>query len=431
METIRIIDAKDYVGEEVTIKGWVANTRSSGKISFLELRDGTAYFQGVVLKQQVDEAVFDLANDLTQETAIEVVGTIEEDARSKFGFEIHVNEITVIGESHDYPITPKDHGVEFLLDNRHLWVRSKRQMAILKIRNQIIKATNDFFVNNGYENFNAPILQANSAENTTDLFETDYFDSKAYLTQSSQLYLEAGAMALGDVYTVSPTFRAEKSKTRRHLIEFWMIEAEMAFKDQEASLKVQEDFIAYLIQSVIDNCDYELDIIDRDVDVLKSYTKTPFPRISYDEAISLLQENDFAIEWGEDFGSPHETFLAEHYSQPVFILNYPKEIKAFYMKHDEERDDIVICADLIAPEGYGEIIGGSERETDYDTLRASIEANGLDVADYEWYLDLRKYGSVPHSGFGLGLERFVTWICKLDHVRESIPFPRLLNRLNP
>jgi len=431
VKKIQIIDSKNHVGEKVKIGAWVANKRSSGKIAFLSLRDGSAFFQGVVVKSQVDEAVFDKAKSLTQESSIWVTGTISEDARSKFGYEIHIEDIEVISEAVDYPITPKEHGTEFLMDNRHLWLRSTKQHAIMQVRNEIIRATYEFYNNEGFVKIDPPILTGNAAENTTELFQTKYFDRDAFLSQSGQLYMEAAAMAMGRVFSFGPTFRAEKSKTRRHLIEFWMMEPEMAFMDHDDSLEVQEKYVAYLVQSVLDHCDHELDILERDKELLKKYTELPYPRVSYDEAVDLLQKNDFDVTWGEDFGSPEETFIAEQYDKPVFIVNYPKAIKPFYMKRHPERDDVVLCADMIAPEGYGEIIGGSQREDDYETLRQEIVDFGLNVADYEWYLDLRRYGSVPHSGFGLGLERMVTWLSGTEHIREAIPFPRLLNRIYP
>lgn len=433
MEQIQIIDAKKHIGEIVQIGAWVANKRSSGKIAFLQLRDGTAYFQGIVVKNEVGEEIFQIAKNLHQETSVMITGEIREDSRSKFGYEIGIQGIEVIGESHDYPITPKEHGTEFLMDHRHLWLRSSRQFAIMKIRNEMIRATYEFFNKEGFMKVDAPILTGSAPEGTTELFHTKYFDRDAYLSQSGQLYEEAGAMAYGKVFSFGPTFRAEKSKTRRHLIEFWMIEPEMAFTHQEESLEVQERYIAYLVQNVLDHCDYELDILGRDKDVLKRYTELPYPRISYDEAIKMLQDSgEFPdVEWGADFGSPEETYLAEQFSKPVFVMNYPKAIKPFYMKPHPTRDDVVICADLLAPEGYGEIIGGSERATDTDYLKEQIEKAGLNMKDYEWYLDLRRYGSVPHSGFGLGLERAVTWITGEDHIREAIPFPRLLNRIYP
>ncbi|AUI80215.1 MULTISPECIES: asparagine--tRNA ligase [Lactiplantibacillus] len=431
MQQISIIDAKDHVDEKVKIGAWLTNKRSSGKIAFLQLRDGSAFFQGVVVKSQVSEAVFELAKEVKQEASMWITGVIHEDSRSKFGYEIEVEDIEVVGESEEYPITPKEHGVDFLLDHRHLWLRSKRPWAIMNIRNEVTRATYEFFNQEGFIKMDPPILTGSAPEGTTELFHTEYFDRDAYLSQSGQLYAEAGALAYGKVFTFGPTFRAEKSKTRRHLIEFWMIEPEMAFMHQEQSLEVQERYIAFLVQGVIDHCQYALDILGRDVETLKKYTKLPYPRISYDEAIELLKANDFDVDWGVDFGSPEETFLADHFDQPVFVLNYPKAIKPFYMKPHPTREDVVICADLLAPEGYGEIIGGSERATDYNYLLDQIKKAGLNPDDYAWYLDLRKYGSVPHSGFGLGLERFLTWITAEDHVRETIPFPRLLNRIYP
>ncbi|GFK24519.1 asparagine--tRNA ligase [Tetragenococcus halophilus] len=432
MEKIQIIDANKHVGEVVKIGAWVANKRSSGKIAFLQLRDGTAYFQSVVVKNDVSEEIFHLAKELPQETSIWVTGEIREDSRSKFGYELGVQDIEVVGESHDYPITPKEHGTEFLMDHRHLWLRSSKQHAIMQVRNEIIRATYEFFNDRHFTKVDPPILTGSAPEGTTDLFETNYFDQKAYLSQSGQLYMEAAAMAFGKVFSFGPTFRAEKSKTRRHLIEFWMMEPEMAFMHQEESLDIQEEYVAFLVQSLLDNCDYALHVLERDRSVLEKYTKLPYPRISYDDAVSMLKENGFEdIEWGEDFGAPHETFIANSFDQPVFILNYPKDTKPFYMKPHPTRDDVVICADLIAPEGYGEIIGGSERATDYNYLLEQIRNYGLDENEYSWYLDLRRYGSVPHTGFGLGLERTVTWLAGIEHVREAIPFPRLLNRIYP
>lgn len=424
--------AKEYVGKEISIGAWVTNKRNSGKIAFLQLRDGTNFFQGIVLKNEVGEELFDTAKALTQETSIIVKGIVQEDTRSKLGYELLITGIEVVGESHDYPITPKEHGTDFLMDHRHLWLRSSKQHAIMKIRNEIIRATYEFFNKEGFMKVDPPILTGSAPEGTTELFHTKYFDEEAYLSQSGQLYMEAAAMAFGKVFSFGPTFRAEKSKTRRHLIEFWMIEPEMAFMHQDQSLEVQEQYVAYLVQSVLDNCDLYLDTLERDKELLKKYTQLPYDRISYDDAVTLLNENGFDdIVWGEDFGSPHETFIANQSDKPVFILNYPKAIKPFYMKEHPERTDVVLCADMIAPEGYGEIIGGSEREVDYDRLSQQIEKFGLSTDDYSWYLDLRKYGSVPHSGFGLGLERMVTWISGTEHIRESIPFPRLLNRIYP
>ncbi len=433
MEQISIIDSKDHVDERVKIGVWLTDKRSSGKISFLQLRDGTAFFQGVVVKNAVGEEIFDLAKKLKQETSMWVTGTIHQDDRSHFGYEIEIDGIEVIGESGDYPITPKEHGIDFLLDHRHLWLRSSRPHAIMEIRNEVIRATYEFFNQEGFIKIDAPILTDSAPEGTTELFKTKYFDREAYLSQSGQLYEEAGAMAFGKVFSFGPTFRAEKSKTRRHLTEFWQIEPEMAFMHQEESLQVQERYVAFLVQNVIDHCAYELKILGRDVETLKKYTKLPFARITYDKATEMLQASGKFpdLKWGVDFGSPEETFLADQFEQPVFVMNYPKSVKPFYMKPHPTRDDLVVCADLLAPEGYGEIIGGSERSTDYDYLVSQLEKTGQDIKNYEWYLDLRKFGSVPHSGFGLGLERALTWITGEDHVRETIPFPRMLHRLNP
>lgn len=431
MQTINIIDAPKHVNERVRIGVWLTDKRSSGKIAFLQLRDGTAFFQGVLLKNKVDEATFDQARHLHQEASFWVTGTIHEDARSQFGYEIQVESLEMIGDSEDYPIGNKDHGIDFLLDHRHLWLRSRKPQAMMKIRDRVIRASYEFFGDHGFTKLDSPIMTGNAPEGTTDLFHTEYFDQDAYLSQSGQLYEEAGALALNKVYSFGPVFRAEKSKTRRHLIEFWMIEPEMAFMHQEESLEVQEQYVAFLIKKVIEDCAHELEVLGRDPKTLEPFTELPYPRISYDEAIDLLKAGGLDVEWGDDFGSPEETYLADHFSKPVFILNYPKSIKPFYMKRHPTRDDVYVCADLLAPEGYGEIIGGSERETDYEILRQAILDAGLNEKDYEWYLDLRKYGTVPHSGFGLGLERFLTWITKEDHVRATIPFPRLLNRLNP
>jgi asparaginyl-tRNA synthetase len=431
VQQINIIDAKNHVDEEVKIGAWLTDKRSSGKIAFLQLRDGTAFFQGVLVKSAVSEEIFQLAKQMHQEASMWVYGTIHQDTRSKFGYEIEISNLELVGESEGYPITPKEHGIDFLLDHRHLWLRSRRPFAIMKIRNEVIRASYEFFNAQGFIKMDAPILTGSAPEGTTELFHTEYFGRDAYLSQSGQLYAEAGALAFDKVFTFGPTFRAEESKTRRHLIEFWMLEPEMAFMHQEESLKIQEEYVAYLVQNVLDHCDYELDLLERDKEVLKRYTKLPYQRISYDDAVAMLQKNNFDVEWGVDFGSPEETFLADQFEQPVFVLNYPKKIKPFYMKPHPTRDDVVICADLLAPEGYGEIIGGSERATDYNYLLEQIKKAGLDPKEYSWYLDLRKYGSVPHSGFGLGLERALTWICGVDHVRETIPFPRLLNRIYP
>ncbi|MBS9339089.1 asparagine--tRNA ligase [Fructobacillus sp. M2-14] len=429
--TIQIKDAPQYVGQTVKIGAWLRNKRGSGKMAFLQLRDGTAFFQAVVAKADVSEKLFETAKELKQESSMYVTGVINQDKRSKFGYEMKVSDIQVIGESHDYPITPKEHGTEFLFDERHLYLRHIKPFATLKIRNTLIAATYEFFNKEGFIKLDAPLLTGSAPEGTTELFETDYFGQDAYLSQTGQLYAESGAMAFSKVFTFGPAFRAEKSKTRRHLTEFWMIEPEMAFYDQDASLELQERYVAFLIEKVLEQNEQELDLLGRDKELLKSYTKLPFPRVSYDDAIKLLQDNGFDVEWGVDFGSPEETFLANHFSKPVFIVNFPKAIKAFYMKRHPEREDVVVSADLLAPEGYGEIIGGSERDTDYDYLKQRIEEEGQSLEDYNWYLDLRKFGSVPHSGFGLGLERMVTFVTGEEHIREAIPFPRMMHRLRP
>ncbi|EAE2971873.1 asparagine--tRNA ligase [Listeria monocytogenes] len=428
---ITINQASEFVGKEVTIGAWLANKRSSGKIAFLQLRDGTGFMQGVVVKAEVGDDIFATAKALTQETSLYVTGTINEDTRSPFGYEMAVSSVEVISESHDYPITPKEHGTEFLMDHRHLWLRSNRQHAIMKIRNEIIRASYEFFNKEGFLKIDPPILTGSAPEGTTELFHTKYFEEDAFLSQSGQLYMEAAAMAFGKVFSFGPTFRAEKSKTRRHLIEFWMIEPEMAFYKLEDSLQVQENYVAFLVKAVLDNCRLELDRLGRDVSHLEKMV-APFPRITYTEAIERLHELGFDdIVWGDDFGAPHETAIADSFEKPVFITHYPKEIKPFYMPEDPENDQVVLCADMIAPEGYGEIIGGSERIHDLETLQARMEDFDLDQEAYSWYLDLARYGSVPHSGFGLGLERTVAWISGTEHVRETIPFPRLLNRLYP
>jgi asparaginyl-tRNA synthetase len=425
-----IREVNQHVGEAVRIGCWLHNVRSSGKIVFLQLRDGSGYIQGVVVKSEVPEEVWNDAKSLTQESSFYVTGTIREEPRSQSGYEMTVTGIEIIQIAQDYPITPKEHGVDFLMDHRHLWIRSPKQRAILVVRSEIIRAIQQFFDDRGFKLVDPPILTPSSCEGTTNLFHTKYFDEDAYLTQSGQLYMEAAAMALGRVYSFGPTFRAEKSKTRRHLIEFWMIEPEMAFVDLDENLRIQEQFVSHVVQTVLANCRKELEVLERDISKLEKIT-APFPRITYDEAIQFLQENGHDIPWGEDFGAPHETAIAEKYEKPVFITHYPTSIKAFYMKPDPNRPEVVLCADMIAPEGYGEIIGGSQRIDDPELMEARFAEHELSKDAYQWYLDLRKYGTVPHSGFGLGLERTVAWICGLDHVRETIPFPRLLYRLYP
>ncbi|WP_018922289.1 asparagine--tRNA ligase [Salsuginibacillus kocurii] len=419
-----------HVGEEVTIGCWLSNKRSSGKIAFLQLRDGTGFIQGVVPKSAVSEDTFQLSKSVTQESALYVTGTVQEDERAPSGYELSISGIELIHEASEYPITPKEHGTEFLMDHRHLWIRSKNQHAVLRIRHEIIRATYEFFDKEGFTKVDPPILTGSSAEGTTNLFHTKYFDEDAYLSQSGQLYMEAAAMAFNRVFSFGPTFRAEKSKTRRHLIEFWMIEPEMAFVEHEESLEIQEEYVSYIAASVLKNCQLELEALGRDKSKLEQI-HAPFPRMTYTEAIDWLKEQGYEIEWGEDFGAPHETAIAEYHNKPVFITHYPKDIKAFYMKPDPENEDVVLCADLIAPEGYGEIIGGSQRIDDEALLRERYQEHDLSEDAYRWYLELRQYGSVPHSGFGLGLERTVAWMTGIEHVRETIPFPRLLNRLYP
>jgi asparaginyl-tRNA synthetase len=415
----------------VTIKGWLHNRRSSGKIHFLILRDGSGFIQAVMSKAAVGEEVFKAADHLSQETSVMVTGTARADKRAPSGYEIDVKRLEVVGESHDFPITPKEHGVDYLLDRRHLWIRSERQQAILRIRHEIINAVRDFFNGRGFILADTPIFTPAACEGTTTLFPAQYFeDQTAYLTQSGQLYNEANAMALGRVYCFGPTFRAEKSKTRRHLTEFWMVEPEMAYADLNDVMELAEDLVVSVVGRVLQNRRRELTIIERDTSKLEAVRK-PFPRISYDDAVKKLQAKGLPIEWGGDFGGPDETTLSEEYDRPVLVHRYPSAIKAFYMKPDPERADLALGVDMLAPEGYGEIIGGGERLADLDLLLQRIKEHNLPQEAFEWYLDLRRYGTVPHGGFGMGIERVVSWICKLDHVRETIPYPRMLYRLYP
>ncbi len=428
---IYIKDLKNHVGETVTLKGWLFNKRSSGKVKFLILRDGTGYLQCVVFKGNVTPEVFDLADHMGQETSFEITGKIKEEPRAIGGYEMDAVDLKVIGKSENYPITPKEHGVEFLIDHRHLWVRSRKQYAVLKVRHRIVKAIRDFFDERDFTLFDGPIITPNASEGTSTLFETPYFDlGKAYLTQSSQLYAEAGAMAFGKVYTFGPTFRAEKSKTRRHLTEFWMVEPEMAFYDLDDDMDLAEEFLEYIVQTVLEDRKEELKILERDTTKLESVVR-PFPRISYDDAVKILHENGRDFEWGDDFGAPDEATISNQFDRPVMVHRYPAEVKAFYMKRDPENPKLALAVDVLAPEGYGEIIGGSQREDDYDTLVDRIKEHDLPLDFFQWYLDLRRYGSVPHSGFGLGLERTVAWICGIEHLREAIPFPRLIYRNTP
>ena len=419
-----------HVGAAVTVRGWVDTTRSHGKVAFIVVRDGTGIVQCVLLRKQVDEAVWERFGELTQESTVRVTGEVREDARAPGGYELTVQDLEIISISEEYPIQPKEHGIDFLLDHRHLWLRSSQQRAILRVRNEVEKAIIDFFYEREFVRIDTPILTGSIGEGASGLFETDYFDEKAYLAQTGQLYVEAAAAAFGKVYCFGPTFRAEKSKTRRHLTEFWMVEPEVAWYDSEDNMRLQEEFVAYIVARALERCGEELKVLERDTAPLERVT-APFPRLSYTEAVERLQARGSDIKWGMDLGAPDETMVAEDFDKPVFIYNYPKEAKAFYMKENPEDPRTVLCNDLIAPEGYGEIIGGSQREDDYDRLLARIREEGLPEESYDWYLDLRRYGSFPHSGFGLGLERTVAWITGRPHIREMIPFPRLLNRIYP
>ena len=419
-----------HLNKEVTLKGWIYNIRKSGKIWFLIFRDGTEFVQCVVLKNEVTEKIFDLKSTLTQESSISVTGIVQEAPRQDIGYELLVKDIEVIHIAEEYPIALKDHGVDFLMDKRHLWLRSKAPFAIMKIRAEIEQASRDFFNERDFTLVDSPMFTPNAAEGSTTLFETKYFDRKAYLTQSGQLYSEAAVMALNRTYCFGPCFRAEKSKTRRHLTEFWMIEPEMAFFDIHDDMDLAEEFVNYLIQHALKNCRRELEILGRDISKLEG-VKTPFPRITYDEALEILREKDYKIEWGEDFGAPQETAIAEEFDSPVMIWRWPATLKAFYMKRDPEDERYVLGVDMIAPEGHGEIIGGSQREEDINVLLKRIEKEKLPKEDFEWFLDIRRYGSVPHSGFGLGLERTIGWICGTHHIRECIPWPRTMVRLKP
>jgi asparaginyl-tRNA synthetase len=430
---VEIRNMSRHVDQEVTVEGWLYNLRESGKILFPIFRDGTGLMQGVVVKSAVPPELFERARALTQESSLRVTGKVRAEPRAPGGYELAVTGLEIlqlVPAEHPYPITPKEHGVEFLMDHRHLWLRSTRQRAILGVRHQIIRACRDFFDDRGFVLVDTPILTPSACEGTTTLFEVDYFDQKAYLAQSGQLYAEAAAMSVGKAYNFGPTFRAEKSKTRRHLMEFWMIEPEVAFAGLDDVMQLAEELVAGVIQRVLEKCRPELEILARDVTKLERCT-APFPRISYDEAIKILKEKGSEIEWGGDFGGTDETLLAESFDRPVMVHRYPSQVKAFYMRPDPERPELALCVDMLAPEGYGEIIGGSERLADYDLLIKRMEESKLPRQAFEWYLDLRRYGTVPHGGFGMGIERVVAWICGLEHVRETIPFPRMLYRLTP
>ncbi len=430
-DSIAIDDLASHVGEEVALKGWVRNFRSSGKISFLILRDGTGEVQCVFVKNELTDDAWATLDGVGYEASVAVEGTVRADERAPSGVEISATGITIIGPSVDFPIQPKEHGVDFLLENRHLWLRSGRQIAIMKVRDEIVRAIRDFFHQRGFTLVDTPILTGSIGESAGTLFETEYFDlGTAYLAQTGQLYVEAAAAALGKVYCFGPTFRAEKSKTRRHLTEFWMVEPEVAWLDSEGNMRLQEDFVSYIVSRVLENQRAQLEVLERDISRLEAVTP-PFDRMSYTEAIDFLRGKGSETEWGADLGATDETLLVEGREKPLFVYDYPVGAKAFYMKENPDDPRTVKCNDLLAPEGYGEIIGGSQREDDYDKLLARIREEKLPEESYDWYLDLRRYGTFPHSGFGLGLERTVTWICGLDHLRETIAFPRMMTRITP
>jgi asparaginyl-tRNA synthetase len=428
---VYIEDVGRHEGEEVTLKGWLHNKRSSGKIHFLTVRDGSGFIQAVMSMAAVGDELFKTADHLSQETSIIVTGVVRGDTRAPGGYEIDAKHLEVVGESHDYPITPKEHGVDYLLDRRHLWIRSERQQAILRVRHEIINAVRDFFNTRGFILADTPIFTPAACEGTTTLFPAQYFEEQtAYLTQSGQLYNEANAMALGRVYAFGPTFRAEKSKTRRHLTEFWMVEPEMAYASLDDVMDLAEALVVSVVSRVLDRRRHELKVVERDITRLEA-VQAPFPRITYDEAVARLQARGNAIAWGGDFGGPDETAISAEFDRPVMVHRYPSAVKAFYMKPDPGRPELALGVDILAPDGYGEIIGGGERLADLDLLLARIKEHNLPQDAFEWYLDLRRYGTVPHGGFGMGIERVVAWICGLEHVRETIPYPRMLNRLYP
>jgi asparaginyl-tRNA synthetase len=436
-DRVFINELSQYVGQEVTIKGWLYNLRSSGKILFPQLRDGTGVVQCVALKASVAPEIWEALKGLGQESALAIRGTVRADSRAPGGYEIDLIDAEIYSEVHDYPITPKEHGTEFLMDHRHLWLRSRRQHAILKVRHTVVKAVRDFFDNDGFTLADAPIFTPAACEGTTTLFEVDYFDGeKAYLTQSGQLYNEATAAAFGKVYCFGPTFRAEKSKTRRHLTEFWMVEPEMAYATLDDVMTLAERMLAYIAGRVLEDRDEELKVLERDRAKLEAIVP-PFPRLHYDDAVKMLHEGhekgllETRFEWGGDFGAPDETYISSHYDKPVMVHHYPAEVKAFYMARDPERNDLALGVDVLAPEGYGEVIGGGERATSLEFLKEQLALHELPQEAFEWYLDLRRYGSVPHAGFGMGIERCTAWMCGIEHVRETIPFPRMLYRLRP
>jgi asparaginyl-tRNA synthetase len=419
-----------HVGQTVTVRGWMYNRRSSKGIHFLQLRDGSGMIQGVLVASDVPPRVWEAASALTMESSLAATGTVRADARAPSGYELTVHDVAPIQVASEYPITKKEHGPDFLLDHRHLWLRSSRQWALMRVRSTVVKACRDFFDERGYVLIDAPIFTPNACEGTTNLFEVDYFDGKAYLTQSGQLYMEAAAMAHGRVYCFGPAFRSEKSKTRRHLTEFWMIEPEVAFLDWQGNIALQEEFVCSVVARVLAQRQVELKVLGRDIERLEA-VKPPFPRIGYGEAVDLLQSKGLPIQWGADFGAEDETVLSRHFDRPVFVTRYPVGLKAFYMKPDPEDPRLALCNDLLAPEGYGEIIGAGQRMDDLEMLQGRIREHGLPEHVFGWFLDLRRFGSVPHSGFGMGIERAVAWIAGLEHVRECIPFPRMIYRLTP
>lgn len=425
-----IEDLCNYVDQTVTIKGWLYNKRSSGKIRFLLIRDGTGIVQSVLARGECDNTLFAIADSITQESSLTITGTVRRDKRAPGGYEIVTTEIRVIQKTEAYPITPKEHSIEYLLPLRHLWLRSKNQHAIMRIRHEMIKAFRDFLDEQGFINADCPILTPAACEGTTTLFEVGYYDQKAYLSQSGQLYNEATAAALGKVYCFGPTFRAEKSKTRKHLTEFWMLEPEVAYLELDGIINLAEDMIVFMIDHVLKECQPELSALNRDPAKLTSIQK-PFPRITYQEAVAIVQKKDNAFKAGDDFGAPHEVIIGEHFELPVFVHHYPGNLKAFYMKRDANDPSLSLSVDMIGPEGYGELIGGGQREDNHDILLKHIKEHDLPEEAFQWYLDLRKYGTCPHGGFGLGLERAVAWICGIKHVRETIPFPRMLDKIYP
>ncbi len=431
-DIVFIKDLKDHVGKEVTIQGWMYNKRGSGKIHFLQLRDGSGEVQGIVFQNDVDEDTFQKADQLTMESSVKITGTVSQHPKKEDTFEIQVKDIEIVQlVEGDYPISKKEHGPAFLLDNRHLWLRSSKQVAIQRVRNTITNAIYEYLNNEGFIKIDSPILTPNACEGTTELFEVDYFDEgKAYLSQSGQLYLEAAIFAVGRAFDFGPVFRAEKSKTRRHLTEFWMMDAEAAFVKHEENMQIQENLIEFVIQKVLSTNLKDLETLERDIEALKK-VKAPFIRMTHADAVKELQSMGSEITSNKDLGAEDETMLTQKYDKPIFIEKYPAEVKAFYMKRDPENENLALCSDMLAPEGFGEVIGGSEREENYDILLSRIREHKLPEKEFEWYLDLRKYGSVPHSGFGIGLERLTGWICGVKHVRETIPFPRMMGRLTP